>query len=341
MPVGTERPLAAPGRRARFRAGVVLRGVVGTPSGIIGAGLMAVTVTVVVLADTIAPGDPFASAGPGLRPPSAQHLMGTDNFGRDMARAVVHGLRTSMTIVLSVVAISLVIGLLVGVVSGYRGGWVDDVLMRVTEVFQAVPLFFLALLVLGFFGTGVDNLVLLLGFTSWELLARVVRAETLSLREREYVEAARSSGASDLRIIVRHIVPNVLPSAVVVVALVGSRVILIEAALSFIGLGDPNQVSLGTLIFNAQPFLRVAWWMSVFPGLAIVVAVLGLNLVGDLLNDVLDPRRGAVATAGGSRRPGDPPSEGRSLTEQAAAPGTVGEPELSAEAPHALGPRRP
>jgi peptide/nickel transport system permease protein len=288
---------------------------------VIGATFLAVAVVVSLLAGTIAPGDPFAAAGPGLRPPSADHLMGTDNFGRDIARAVVHGLRTSMTIVFWVTAISLVIGLTVGMVSGYRGGWVDDLLSRITEVFQAIPLFFLALLVVGFFGAGVDHLILLLGFTSWELLARVVRAETLSLREREFMEAARASGASDARIIVTHVLPNVLPGAVVVMALVGSRVILIEAALSFVGLGDPNEVSLGSLIFNAQPFLRVAWWMSVFPGLAIVVAVLGLNLTGDIVNDASDPRR--------SRTPG----RGRRRRRSPAASETVPEPAIATPPP--------
>lgn len=234
--------------------------------------------------------------------PSSEHVMGTDNFGRDLARAVIHGLRTSMTIVVWVVAMSMVIGLAVGMISGYKGGWVDDVLSRLTEVFQAVPLFFLALLVVGFFGPGTDHLILLLGLTSWELLARVVRAETLRLREQGFIEAARSCGASDMRIIVRHVLPNVSPAAVVVMALVGSRVILIEAALSFIGLGDPNQVSLGYLIYSAQPFLRVAWWMSVFPGLAIVLAVLALNLTGDLVADLIDPRRAPVGTRGRHRR---------------------------------------
>lgn len=132
-------------------------------------------------------------------------------------------------------------------------------------------------------------MILLLGFTSWELLARVVRADTLSLRQREFVEAARASGAGAGRIILRHVLPNVLPAAVVVVSLVGSRMILIGAALSFLGFGDPNTISLGYLVFNAQAFLQVAWWMSLFPGLALAVAVLGLNLVGDVVNDVLDP----------------------------------------------------
>ncbi len=291
MPAGIE-PASAPSRRRRrSRTRATLLRTLRSPSAAIGAVLMVLVVLVSLSVDAIAPGDPFASSGASLLPPSTEHLMGTDNFGRDIARAVAHGVRTSMTIVFWVVAISLVIGLAVGMISGYRGGWVDDLLSRITEVFQAIPLFFLALLVVGFFGAGVDHLILLLGFTSWELLARVVRAETLSLRELEFMEAARSSGASDVRIIVRHVLPNVLPSAVVVMALVGSRVLLIEAALSFIGLGDPNQVSLGYLIYSAQPFLRVAWWMSVFPGLAIVVAVLAINLAGDLVADLLDPRR--------------------------------------------------
>lgn len=264
-----------------------------TPSAVIGGSCLFGTVTVAVLADILVPQDPLAAAGPALSPPSAEYIMGTDNFGRDILAAVVHGVRTSLTIAFSVGVISLVLGLLVGLTAGYRGGWIDDTLMRITEMFQAVPLFFFALLVVAFVGASVDNLILLLGFTSWELLARVVRAETLSLRERDFVTSARSLGASHPRVIWRHLLPNVLPTAVVVTALIGSRVILIEAALSFIGLGDPNQVSLGYLIFNAQAFLQVAWWMSVFPGLAIVVAVLGFNLTGDLLNDALDPWRAA------------------------------------------------
>ncbi len=254
-----------------------------------GGALFLVVAVVALLAGTIAPGDPLASAGASLQSPSLDHVMGTDNFGRDLFRAVVHGTRTSMTVVAAVVAMSLVIGMVVGMVSGYVGGVVDSVLMRVTEMFQSVPRFFLAILVVGLFGSGLDNLVLLLGLTSWDLLARVVRAESLSLRKREFVDAARSMGASPVRILLRHILPNVLPSAVVVASLLGSRVILIEAALAFIGLGDPNAVSLGSLLDNAQQFLSVAWWMSAFPGIAIAVAVLGLNLMGDAVNDLLNP----------------------------------------------------
>jgi peptide/nickel transport system permease protein len=162
--------------------------------------------------------------------------------------------------------------------------------MRVTEFIQVVPRFFLAVIVIALFGPGLDRLVLLLALTSWPWIARVVRAEVLSLKQREFVEAARSLGAGRSRVLFREILPNALPPVVVVVSLNAASVILIEAGLSFLGLGDPDVVSLGYLANNAQRFLRVAWWMAAFPGATIALAVLGLNLLGDGLNDVLNPR---------------------------------------------------
>ena len=265
------------------------RRLVHMPAGVVGLVLSAAVVLVALFADQLAPGDPFAAAGGSLDPPSGDHWMGTDNLRRDILRGVVHGARTSMTVVVAVVAIASVLGIVVGAVAGYRGGIVDDVLMRNTEMLQSVPRFFLAILVVGLFGAGMDNLILLLGLTSWPLLARVVRAETMSVKRWPFVESARAIGARDGRILLHHVVPNVLPAAVVVISLMGSRVILIEAGLSFLGLGDPNQISWGYLINNAQRFLTVAWWMSVFPGMAIVVAVLGLSLLSDALNDALNP----------------------------------------------------
>lgn len=268
------------------------------PAGVVGLVLTAVVMFVALFADQLSPEDPFAAAGESLEAPSAAHWMGTDNLRRDILRGVIHGARTSMTVVLAVVAISSALGIVVGAVAGYRGGIIDDILMRITEMLQSIPRFFLAILVVGLFGAGMDNLILLLGLTSWPLLARVVRAETMSVKQWPFVESARAIGAGDGRILLHHVIPNVLPAAVVVISLMGSRVILIEAGLSFLGLGDPNQISWGYLINNAQRFLTVAWWMSVFPGLAIVVAVLGLSLLSDALNDVLNPltaagRRGA------------------------------------------------
>jgi peptide/nickel transport system permease protein len=261
------------------------------PAGVVGLALTVVLVGIGLLARHVAPGDPFAYTGKPLQGPSSAHWFGTDNLGRDVAKAVVHGMRTSALVVLWVVVISSVIGLAVGAVAGYFGRLVDDVLMRMTELFQAIPRFFLVLLVLSVFGSGTRLLIIALGFTSWPLLARVVRAEVLSLREREFVVAARSVGASNLRILARHILPNVAPAAVVVIALFASRVILLEASLSFLGLGDANVMSLGFLVANAQRFMRVAWWMSVFPGATLAVAVIGVNLLADGLNDTFSPSR--------------------------------------------------
>ena len=277
------------GPRGRGLGLLRLRRAVRTPTAVVGAGLTLVVAVVGLLADTVAPSDPFASVGPALASPSREHLMGTDDLGRDVFSGVVYGARTAMLVVAAAVAIAAVLGIAVGAAAGYWGGWVDDLLMRLTELFQATPRFFLAVLVVALFGPGLDNVILVLGFTSWPVLARVVRAETLSLRERDFVEAARSVGASDARILVRHVLPSVIPPAVVVIALMGASVILIEASLSFLGLGDPQVMSWGYLANNAQRFLRVAWWMTLFPGVAIVVAVLGLSLLADAVGDLLNP----------------------------------------------------
>jgi len=283
LPSGS--PLAEPQAPHRWRT--ALRNYLRHPAGMAGLALGVLVFVAGILADVISPGDPFRTVGDPLLPPSGDHLMGTDNLGRDVFDAVIHGARTSMVVVTGVVIIASFIGLTIGIVAGYRGGWVDDLLMRITELFQSVPRFFLVLLIVALFGAGLDNLIYILAITSWPTLARVSRAEVLSVRDRVFVEAARSIGATDRRIVLRHVLPNVLPTALVVIALTGSRIILLEASLSFLGLGDPTVMSWGYLVSNAQRFLRVAWWMSVFPGLAIAVAVLGINLMSDALNDVL------------------------------------------------------
>jgi len=215
------------------------------------------------------------------------HPMGTDDLGRDLLAGVIYGARTSLLVALTVTALASFVGIAVGAVSGWRGGIVDDALMRLTELVQVVPRFFLAVIVIALFGPGLDRLVWLLGLTSWPLIARVVRAEVLSVKTREFVEAARSLGASGARILVREVLPDVLPSAVVLASVNAASVILLEAGLSFLGLGDPDAMSWGYLANNAQRFLRVAWWMALFPGAAIALAVLGFNMAGDALNDWL------------------------------------------------------
>lgn len=247
-----------------------------------------------LLAGRIAPGNPKAQAYPTFRPPSAELLMGTDNEGRALLAMVVHGLSTSLITVVAVVVMSAVIGVAVGALAGYRGGLVDSLLMRLVEMLQSVPAFFLAIVAIAVLGSGQDKLILLLGLTSWTVLARIVRAQVLSVKRREFVRAAHALGSSGTRNVLRHVLPNVVPAVVVVLPLLASRVVLIEAGLAFLGLGDPNRLSLGYLISNAQPHLRYYWWMSVFPGLVLTALVLGFNLLGDAFNDVLN-RAGAPA----------------------------------------------
>jgi peptide/nickel transport system permease protein len=262
-----------------------------TPGGALGFGLMLAFIVVASLAHVIAPTDPFLSVGSPLTPPSRTQMFGTDDLGRDVFAGIVHGTRTSLTVTLAVIAIASIMGVAVGAVAGYRGGSVDDLLMRGTEAAQIVPRFFLAVIVIALFGPGLDRLVFVLGLTSWPAIARVVRAETLSLSRREFVDAAQALGARTSRILLRHVLPNALPTALVVISLNAASIILLEAGLGFIGLGDPRAMSLGYLANNAQRFLRIAWWMTLFPGAAIALAVLGLNLVGDALSDLANPRR--------------------------------------------------
>lgn len=261
-----------------------------TPTAAIGASLMLILIVVAALGDQIAPYDPFVIVGPPLSAPGGSFLMGTDDLGRDLFSGVVLGTRTSLAIAGGVGSLVLLIGLTVGLAAGYRGGIADDILMRVTELFQVIPRFFLAIVVIALFGAGLDRLIIVLGLTSWTTLARIVRAQTLSLREREFVEAARSIGASEPRIVQHEILPNILPAALAMLALVMGQVLLLEASLGFLGLGDPNTISWGYLAGQAQRFLRVAWWLSLFPGLALIAAVLAFNLLSDGLNDVLARR---------------------------------------------------
>lgn len=262
-----------------------------SPAGALGVVLTVAVSAVAILADVLSPGSPFQPVGPPLAEPSWDFPMGTDDLGRDLLAGIIHGARTSLLVAVLVGLVALAIGVVVGTVSGYRGGLVDDALMRLTELFQVLPRFFLAIVVIAVFGPGIDRLILVLGLTSWAMLARVVRAEVMSLRQREFVEASIASGASAARVVVREIMPNALPAVVVFLGLLVAQVILLEASLGFIGLGDPSNISWGYLAGQAQRFLRVAWWMSFFPGMAIVLAVLGFNLLGDATNDVLGGRR--------------------------------------------------
>ncbi len=236
-----------------------------------------------MVAPWLAPHDPFLVVGEGLAAPSWHHPLGTDLIGRDLFSGVLYGARTSATIVVGVAAIVVVIAFIVGLVSGYLGGIIDDLLMRIAEIFQVVPRFFLAIVAIAYFGSGVDRLIVILGLTSWSGLARVIRAETLSVRESAFVEAAQLFGSGIFRTIFREILPNIAPTVAVYLTLLLSRVLLVEASLAFIGLSDPSSISWGYLAGSSQAYLRSAWWIAVFPGLAILMAALSLTSLGDAI----------------------------------------------------------
>lgn len=250
------------------------------------AGMLAAVVLVSVLGGA----SPRRMSEAPLAPPSRQHVFGTDDLGRDIWTGVLHGARTSLFVGALAAATSAAIGILVGSLAGYYGGRLGDLLMRITEFFLVIPTFLLALVLVAVFSPSIWNVILTIGALGWPSTARLVRAEFLSLREREFVSAARAIGAAPSRILARQILPNAAPPIIVNTSLGVAAAILVEAGLSFLGLGDPNLFSWGLMLRNSREFLRIAWWMPTFPGLAIFVTVLSLNLVGDGLNDALNPR---------------------------------------------------
>jgi len=264
----------------------------GPPSAVavIGLTLSLGLVAVALAAGLVRPGDPLRPVGSPLQPPSATFPMGTDDLGRDVLAAVVHGARTSLAIGGTVALASALLGSLIGGLAGYAGGPTDDLLMRLTELFQVVPRFFLALVVAALFGSSVPVVTLLLALTFWPATARIVRAQVLSLREREFVVAARALGAREARILLRHVLPNALAGVVVSAALQVGAAILVEASLAFLGLGDRRLPSWGFMLSTAQPFLRTAPWLALGPGAALVLTVLAVNLTADALNEQLNPR---------------------------------------------------
>ena len=253
--------------------------------------LTAAAVCLALFGRLLAPHDPFAPIFPALEAPGPAHWLGTDDLGRDTLSGVLTGARASLLVGLVTALAAGIVGTTVGAIAGFYGGVVDDALMRATELVQVAPRFFLAILVAALFGPSLALLVILLAITFWPVTARIVRAQVLSLREREYVLAARALGVRQARILVRHVMPNVLGIVVVTSALQVGTAILVEASLSFLGLGDRSVVSWGFMLNDAQPFLRVGWWMSVFPGLALVLTVLGTNLFADALYGMWDPTR--------------------------------------------------
>jgi peptide/nickel transport system permease protein len=281
-------PVVEKGELPQHAAGPsLIRALGGERGGIIGVGLMMLILTIALLAPVIAPGDPLMLSGGSLESPSMTHPMGTDALGRDLMSGVIHGARASLGIAAAVGILALACGMLVGLTAGYRGGIVDDVLMRVTEMFQALPRFFLVAVAVALFGPGLDTIILTLGLSSWPVLARVVRGETVAMRGLEFVIASQALGATRYHMITRVLLPHLMPVILVMLGLIAGQVLLIEASLGFLGMGDPNVVTWGMLAGQAQAYLRAAWWLALFPGLAITLTVLGFNLLADAVSSVL------------------------------------------------------
>jgi peptide/nickel transport system permease protein len=256
-----------------------------------GVGVIALVVILAAIASTLYPDGPFEMVGGTFEPPFQRgHPLGTDGLGRDVLTSIVYGTRVSLLVAIVSTVVAVTVGVLVGAVSGYFGGRTDDLAMRVTELFQTIPSFVFAVVLIAIFTPNIGSIVAAISVVSWPPVARLVRGEFLAIRHREYVEAAVVLGVSTPRIIFVEILPNVVSPVAVLASLMVANAILLEAGISFLGLGDQNLMSWGYMIGEGRSTIRDAWWLSVFPGIAVVATVLALNLVGDGLNDALNPR---------------------------------------------------
>lgn len=282
---------------SRGRAGAVARRLRGGGLAVLAAALLVGLAAVAVLASWVAPADPDkVDLANRLRPPGwypaegPLRLFGTDHLGRDMLSRVIHGARVSLFVgVMSVVGAGG-IGVVLGVLAGYYGGRVDDLIMRVLDIQQSVPFLALAIAIVAVLGPGLQNIIIVLWIAGWTLYARVIRGETLATRQKEYVLAARALGARNGRILVRHVLPNILSSTLVIATFTFSHMIITEATLTFLGLGvQPPTATWGAMLSDGRSYMQVAWWLPTFPGLVLILVVVSANLLGDWLRDVFDP----------------------------------------------------
>ena len=262
----------------------------GNPRVIVGLGWVVLVVLVSLLADVLAPRDPFSIVGTPFLKPGTSFLLGTDSLGRDVLSGLLHGARTTLLIAIVSTLAAVAFGTLVGAIAGYYGGLIDDILMRTTEFFQTIPSFLFAIVLIAILSPSAINLVIAIAVVSWPPITRVVRAEVLSIKSREFIQAAVVAGQRDSAILLTQVLPNTLSPLIVTGSLLIATAILIESALSFLGLGAPNQMSWGFMIGAGRSFLRDAWWLVTIPGVAILLTVLSINLVGEGLNDALNPR---------------------------------------------------
>ena len=260
-------------------------------SAVFGLILLFLVILMAVIANWIYPDDPFRLAGKPMSSPGTNgFLLGSDTLGRDVAAGIAHGAKTSILIGLLATIAAVFIGIIFGALAGYYGGVIDDALMRVTEIFQTIPSFVFAILLVAIMKPSIESIVIAITVVSWPAVARLVRGEFMSLKNREFVQACHTLGMNDSRIMMREILPNCLSPVIVIGSLMVATAILIESGLAFLGLGDPNIMSWGFQIGAGRTMLRSAWWVCTFPGIAILITVLAINLVGEGLNDAFNPR---------------------------------------------------
>ncbi|MFT7458365.1 MAG: peptide/nickel transport system permease protein [Planctomycetota bacterium] len=259
-------------------------------AAIFGLALWLLVILMAIFGLTIYPNDPFEMVGAPMTAPGEEFWLGTDYLGRDVLTGVIHGAAVTLAIGFSATICTAIIGVIIGVLSGFYGGWVDNLLMRVTEFFQVLPPILFVMVLISLFTPSIYVIVLAIAIVSWPGIARLTRAEFLRIKELEYVMAERAMGAANLSIMFKVIVPNALPPLIVAIALNVGTAILFEAALSFLGLGDPNAYSWGYMIGSSREYIWDSWWTITFPGLAIFLTVLGFSLIGDGLNDALNPK---------------------------------------------------
>ncbi|MDQ6213066.1 ABC transporter permease [Achromobacter insolitus] len=282
LPAQAARPPARPSYEA-------LRVFARNPSALAGVLLLAVILAVTIFGPMVMEADPFEIAGAPMTPPGADAMLGTDYLGRDVLTGMVYGGRATLLVGVVAAVLSMAIGLTVGALAGYYGGWIDETLMRITEFFQVLPTLLFAMVLVTLFSPSLATISVAIGVVSWPGTARLARGEFLRLKRREYVLAERVIGAGDARIIWRVILPNALAPLIVSATLAIGMAILFEAGLSFLGLGDPNIMSWGLMIGSNRPYILTAWWAVTLPGAAIFLTVLAVSLIGDGLNDALNP----------------------------------------------------
>ena len=260
-------------------------------AAVFGLIILFLVILMAVIANWIYPDDPFRLAGKPMSSPGTNgFLLGSDTLGRDVAAGIAHGAKTSILIGLLATIAAVFIGIIFGALAGYYGGVIDDALMRVTEIFQTIPSFVFAILLVAIMKPSIESIVIAITVVSWPAVARLVRGEFMSLKNREFVQACHTLGMNDSRIMMREILPNCLSPVIVIGSLMVATAILIESGLAFLGLGDPNIMSWGFQIGAGRTMLRSAWWVCTFPGIAILITVLAINLVGEGLNDAFNPR---------------------------------------------------